>query len=102
LEHEIYDIEVLDYQYEVNGKSDSDELTAPISSSYFLILLAFIAITFAFYVFCIAEIRFRHQNCLTANEKQKFSGPNPKDKQTNANEKHPKLADNSKIDAEMV
>ena len=102
LEHEIYDIEVLDYQYEVNGKSDSDELTAPISSSYFLILLAFIAITFAFYVFCIAEKQFRNQNCLTSNEKPKFSCQNPKDKQPNANEKYPKLLNNSKIDAEMV
>ena len=64
LEHEIYEINVLDYQYEINGKLDSDELTAPISSSYFLILVAFIAMTFAFYVFCIAEKQFRHQNCL--------------------------------------
>ena len=102
LEHEIYEIEVLDYQYEVNGESDSDELTAPISSSYFLILVAFLAMTFAFYVFCIAEKQFRHENCLTSNEKPKFSGPNPKDKQPNANEMHPKLVNNSKIDAEMV
>ena len=102
LEHEIYDIEVLDYQYKVNGKSDSEELTAPISSSYFLILVAFLAMTLAFYVFCIAEKQFWHRNSLTPNEKPTFSGPNPKDKQPNANGKHPKLVNNSKIDAEMV
>ena len=98
MEHEIYEIEVLDYQYGVNEKSDSDDFT----TSYVLILVALIAMTFAFYVFCIAEKQFRHQNCLASNEKPKFSCPNPNDKQSNANEKHPKLVDNSKMDAEMV
>ena len=95
LEHEIYDKNVLDYQYETNGKSDSDGLTAPISSSYFLILVAFIAMTFAFYVFCIAEKQFRNLNCFLSNEKPKFSD-------AEVDEKHKKMMNDSKIDSEIV
>ena len=55
----MYQIYVHDYQYEVNDESESDavasSVTAPISSSYFLLIVAFIAIIVAFYVFCISE-----------------------------------------------
>ena len=95
LEHEIYEINVLDYQYEINGKLDSDGLTAPISSSYFLILVAFIAMTFAFYVFCIAEKQFRHQNCFTPNKKSKFSD-------AEVDKQHEKSTNHSKIESEIV
>ena len=91
----MYEINVLDNQYEINGKSDSDGLTAPISSSYFLILVAFIAMTFAFYVFCIAEKQFRNLNCLFSNEKPKFSD-------AEVDEKHQKSINHSKIDSEIV
>ena len=91
----MYEINVLDNQYEINGKSDSDGLTAPISSSYFLILVAFIAMTFAFYVFCIAEKQFRHQNSFTKNKKPKFSD-------AEVDKQHQKSMNHSKIDSEIV
>ena len=97
LEHEIYEMNVLDYQYELNGKSNSDGLTASIYRSYLLVLVAFVAMTIAFYVFCIAEKQFRHQNCLTQNEKSKFSTADLK-----MDDRHQKSKNHSKIDSEIV
>ena len=102
LEYEIDDKNVLDYQYELNGKSESDGLTAPISSSYLLILVAFIAMAFAFYVFCIAEKQFQRQNCLTPNEKSKFSEAECHQKQISSIDEKQKLSNHSKIDVEIV
>ena len=101
MEHEIYEINFLDYQNEKAGKSESDGLKAPISSSmssYFLFVVAFIAMTFALYVFCITKKHFRS---LSSNKN--FSDPDPKIKQVNTiDEKHEKLINHSKIDSDFV
>ena len=83
---------VLDYQYEFNRKSDSDGLTASISPSYLLILVALVAMTIAFYVFCISEKQIRHHN---VNPKYQTSD-------LKLDEKHQKSIYHSKIDSEIV
>ena len=98
MEHEIYEINFLDYRNEKDGKSESDGLKAPISSSYFLFVVAFIAMTFALYVFCITKKHFRS---LSSNKN--FSDPDPKNMQVNTiDEKHEKLINHSKNDSELV
>ena len=98
MEHEIYEINFLDYQNEKDGKSESDGLKAPNSSSYFLFAVVFIAMTFALYVFCITK---KHYRSLSSNKN--FSDPDPKIKQVDTiDEKHEKLMNHPKIDSELV
>ena len=90
LEHEVYQIYVHDYQYD--EISESDRVTAPISSSYFLFVIALVAIILAFYVFCFAETQCKGglqcKMCCVPDKNQKFDS-NPESKHLNET-KNPK------------
>ena len=103
LEHEVYQIYVHDYQYE--EISESDRVTAPISSSYFLFVIASVAIILAFYVFCFAETQCKGglqcKMCCVPDKNQKFDS-NPESKHLNVTNNRDNDTRFSRMGSEIV
>ena len=103
LEHEVYQIYVHDYQYD--EISESDRVTAPISSSYFLFVIALVAIILAFYVFCFAETQCKGglqcKMCCVPDKNQKFDS-NPESKHLNVTNNRDNDTRFSRMGSEIV